>query len=47
MERGDIRYVAVALMESSQKGVLSKLILELDDIITRRNPVTVTRVRDN
>lgn len=47
VERGDIRYVAVALMESSQKGVLSKLILELDDIITRRNPVTVTRVRDN
>lgn len=34
IERGDAKYVAVALMESSAKGVMSQLILRLDDIIT-------------
>lgn len=47
VERGDVKYVAVALVETSQKGVLSKLIVELDDIIARRNPDAETRLREH
>ena len=46
VERGDVKYVAVALVETSQKGVLSKLIVELDNIITRRNPGAEARLRE-
>jgi beta-lactamase class A len=44
VERGEIKYVAVALVETSQKGVLSKLIVELDGIIDHRNPGAEARV---
>jgi beta-lactamase class A len=46
VERGDLKYVAVALVETNQKGVLSKLIVELDDIIARRHPGAEARVRE-
>ncbi len=45
VERGGKKYVAVALMESSRKGVLARLIVKLDDIIF--SPATATPTATN
>ena len=42
IERDGKKYVAVALMESAKKGVLARLIVRLDDLVTATPPVATS-----